>query len=153
MTVLSPMISTDIHVVKGSYILIIKMAREQTIITGGLGSIAFNSGYYAYVGSAMNGLKPRLDRHLNKNKRNHWHIDYLLSKAAITKIIIAGSETSIECQITQMLNRYYPAVNGFGSSDCRCPGHLFFADNAKQIITTVMSSIERLGIHPEELKP
>lgn len=133
---------------KGSYVLIITLAEEQTIGIGSLGSIRFPAGYYAYVGSAMAGLKPRLDRHLRRDKKKHWHIDHLLPRASISGIIIAESEARIECQIARLLGRHYHPTTGFGCSDCRCPSHLFFATDENQMRTTVMSSISLLGIPP-----
>lgn len=133
---------------KGSYVLIMTLAEEQTIGIGRLGSIWFPDGCYAYVGSAMAGLKPRLDRHLRRDKKKHWHIDYLLPRATISGVIIAESEARIECQIARLLNRHYHPIPGFGCSDCRCPSHLFFAPDENQMKSYVMSSISLLGIPP-----
>jgi len=41
---------------KGSYILLIKLDEDKDIQIGKLGNISFKKGYYAYVGSALNGL-------------------------------------------------------------------------------------------------
>ena len=67
--------------IKGSYLLIIKLQDDKKILVGKLGKIAFKKGYYVYVGSAMNGLEQRLQRHLRSQKKFHWHIDYLLNQA------------------------------------------------------------------------
>ena len=61
--------------VNGSYILIAHLQEVATLEPGSLGKRLFLAGYYAYVGSAMGVLKPRLRRHLTKNKIPHWHID------------------------------------------------------------------------------
>ncbi len=71
---------------KGSYILIIQVKKDMKVKIGKLGILSFKRGYYAYVGSAMNGLEGRIRHHLRHNKKMHWHIDYFLSKAEIKEI-------------------------------------------------------------------
>ncbi len=44
----------------------------------------FPCGFYIYVGSAQKNLKQRIERHIRREKKKHWHIDYLLE---FTKII------------------------------------------------------------------
>ena len=112
---------------KGSYVLLVKLPEERTIRTGSLNAVKFPRGYYAYVGSAMNGFKSRLSHHLKRDKKLHWHIDYLLQKASITDIIIGESGDRIECAIAQALSSQFDSILGFGSNDCQCRSHLFFA--------------------------
>jgi hypothetical protein len=54
---------------KGSYLLIIRLNEEKKLKVGALGTIDFKPGYYIYVGSAMNGLIPRIRRHFKKEKK------------------------------------------------------------------------------------
>ena len=112
---------------KGSYVLLVKLLEERTIRTGSLNAVKFPRGYYAYVGSAMNGFKSRLSHHLKRDKKLHWHIDYLLQEASITDIIIGESGDRIECAIAQALSSQFDSIPGFGSSDCKCRSHLFYA--------------------------
>ena len=127
---------------KGSYVLLIELPEEQTIATGSLKAIYFPGGYYAYVGSAMGGFKSRLNRHLKSNKKPHWHIDYLLEKASISEIILCETNDRAECTIAQALSRQFGSIPGFGSSDCKCRSHLFFAtDKMKPTITATLSSL------------
>ena len=70
----------------GSYILILELKTVDTIAVGHLGAITFAPGIYAYVGSAMAGLEQRISRHLRKEKKLHWHIDYLLQVASVAGI-------------------------------------------------------------------
>ena len=130
----------------GSYILLIKLPEEKTIGVGRLQSIHFNSGCYAYVGSAMGGFKARLNRHIKKNKKPRWHIDYLLQEAAITDIILCESEQKVECAIAQALECQLNSVPGFGSSDCHCPSHLFFTTDEEKMRSVIMVTLEELGI-------
>ena len=115
----------------GSYILLIKLPEEKTINIGSRQRVRFHCGYYAYVGSAMGGFKARLNRHLKRDKKPHWHIDYLLPEASITGIILCQTGERIECTIAQALSRRFESIPGFGSSDCHCGSHLFFAGSEK----------------------
>jgi Uri superfamily endonuclease len=135
--------------VKGSYLLLIRLPEAQTMTIGSLPDIYFPQGYYAYVGSALGGIKARLDHHLNQSKRRHWHIDYLLPKASITDIIIGESEDRVECAIAQALSTQFDSIPGFGSSDCRCSSHLFFAAEGRRMRSTIMTTFELLAIPPK----
>ncbi len=127
---------------KGSYVLLIELAEERTITTGSLQAIHFPSGYYAYVGSAMGGFKSRLNHHRKSNKKPHWHIDYLLEEAAISQVILCETDDRVECIIARALNGQFDAIPGFGSSDCKCRSHLFFAaDKMKQTIVATLGSL------------
>ncbi|MFC1871119.1 DUF123 domain-containing protein [Chloroflexota bacterium] len=134
---------------KGSYILLITLPETQTLRIGSRRVIHFQRGYYAYVGSAMGGFNPRLSRHLKENKNNHWHIDYLLQKASISGIIICTTGDRLECTIARALSARFSAVPGFGSSDCRCPSHLFFATGKRQMKAAITVELNRLGTKPE----
>jgi Uri superfamily endonuclease len=96
---------------------------------GGLGIHSFPPGYYVYVGSALGGLSGRLRRHLRSEKRLHWHIDYLLQKAAVAQIWYAIGSDRLECKWNAILRNLPGAtrsIPGFGASDCRCPSHLTY---------------------------
>jgi len=132
----------------GSYVLLIEVPEKQIITVGRLKAVHFPGGYYAYVGSAMGGFKSRLNRHTKGGKKPHWHIDYLLQKASITKIILCQTEDRLECTIAQALSRQFDSIPGFGSSDCKCPSHLFFTTEEKKMLSRIMSNIDLLGIKP-----
>jgi len=137
---------------KGSYVLLMKLSGEQTITVGSLSNVRFLRGYYAYVGSALGGVKSRLSRHLNQNKKLHWHIDYLLQKASITDIIIVESENKVECAIAQALCSQFDSIPGFGASDCHCHSHLFFTAEGRQMKSTIMETLKSLSIKPRLAK-
>ncbi len=135
---------------KGSYVLLIKLPEEQVITVGRLKVLHFPDGYYAYVGSALGGFKSRLNRHLKGSKKFHWHIDYLLQKASINNIIICETKDRLECTMAQALSCQFDSIPGFGSSDCKCRSHLFFAaGEMKQEIMTIFNS---LGVRPRLAK-
>ncbi len=129
---------------KGSYVLLIRLGEEQTITTGRLKAVYFPRGYYAYVGSALGGFKSRLNRHLKSDKKPHWHIDYLLEKASISEIVLCETKDRTECAIAQALSCQVDAIPGFGSSDCKCRSHLFFATDKMK--PTIMAALGSLSI-------
>lgn len=100
---------------------------ECTITIGRLGIFTFPAGYYLYLGSAHSGLWPRLQRHLRREKKLRWHIDYLRRQAQVIEVWYLVSAEPVECLWAQaaatMLGAWIP-VPGFGSSDCRCRSHL-----------------------------
>ncbi|MEM3665958.1 MAG: GIY-YIG nuclease family protein [Candidatus Bathyarchaeia archaeon] len=116
---------------EGVYVLVIQVSRCINVNVGALGRVKFQKGLYAYVGSAQNNLEKRVGRHFKRAKRKFWHIDYLLScgVAKILKIFYKKAEKSEECEIAKEINRRSISVKGFGSSDCKCKGHLFKIDD------------------------
>jgi len=119
---------------KGSYVLLIELPESRVIQVGRLGLRTFPRGFYAYVGSALNRLGPRIARHLRVQKKCHWHIDYLLREASIRQVVICET--------------------GFGSSDCRCSSHLYFAPEPQELehcvleAATTLAKPFRLERHP-----
>ncbi len=138
---------------KGSHILLIKLSEAQTISPGSLPDVHFPRGYYAYLGSALGGLESRLSRHLNRDKKRHWHVDYLLQKASIIDIIIGETNGRVECAIARALGSQFDVIPGFGSSDCHCPSHLFFAPKKRQMKASIMAALASLGIPPRLMRP
>lgn len=115
---------------KGAYILIIENKKDCRVRVGSLGSIKFEKGLYAYVGSAMNGLEARIKRHLSKNKKTFWHIDYFLKNrnVKIKEVYYKVSDVKEECKIAKKVSQHGKSIKDFGCSDCRCGSHLFKID-------------------------
>ena len=130
-------------IVKGIYTLIIELDRSCTITIGKRGRISFAAGYYAYVGSALNGLEARISRHLKKEKILHWHIDYLLQKARVREVLWGSREKNEECTIAGYHMQELLPVPRFGCSDCRCTSHLFFTGDKKQLRKAVRDSFAK----------
>ena len=130
---------------KGSYILLISLPAAREITIGSLGTIHFEPGGYAYVGSARGGLKGRVGYHLKKNKKPRWHIDYLLEFAVIENVLTIETDERLECAIASMLNNYFETISRFGSSDCKCRGHLFFAPDIKELRLRAAESLNLLA--------
>jgi Uri superfamily endonuclease len=112
---------------KGIYVLIIQLEKEAELSVGSLGMVTFKPGLYAYVGSAQANLEQRIRRHLRKEKRLFWHIDYLLDSdaAKVVKVLHKEADKNGECAVADKLSEKGEPVDGFGCSDCRCRSHLF----------------------------
>lgn len=112
---------------RGVYMLLMEMPRDEVALIGKLGEIVFPKGFYIYVGSAMNGLSKRLKRYRSTIKKHHWHIDYLLERAILRKIIPVITSSRLECQVADSLSHIADnLIPHFGSSDCPCQSHLFY---------------------------
>ena len=136
--------------VRGSYILLIKLPEAQMISVGGLKTIYFPRGHYAYVGSAMGGIKGRLSRHLRENKKRYWHIDYLLEKSSVDEAIVCETEDRAECKIARVLGTQFDCIPSFGSSDCKCQSHLLFS--VEEMKARIMVTLDLLGMRPRLLE-
>ena len=118
----------------GAYLLIIFVNKSSKIRIGKLGTIFFKKGWYVYVGSAMNNLDARIERHLSIRKKIHWHIDYFLAKARIVDVIRKPSRKKQECILSRnILKLSNDSVFGFGCSDCICKSHLYYFKNRPMI--------------------
>ena len=122
------MLVTQTPIPSGLYIALFDLPRSRTLTIGQLGRFRFPAGRYLYVGSAQRNLHHRLARHARRRKPLRWHIDYLSRHAAFAGAIMFDARRDLECRLATMLSRScMRAVEGFGSSDCRCGGHLFLA--------------------------
>jgi Uri superfamily endonuclease len=120
----------------GVYTLLLFIAKEITVPAGKLGKQKFPRGYYTYTGSALGkgaSLKNRISRHLKKEKKIFWHIDYLLAEESVSVKAIVAAETveKIECKVNRYLKELDNAkvlIKGFGASDCKnsCGSHLLY---------------------------
>jgi Uri superfamily endonuclease len=115
---------------KGTYILILKADTTKHIQVGRLGKMALRPGFYLYVGSAFGagGLKARLDHHLKRVTKAHWHIDYLRRYAQVIEVWYTTDAIRREDQWVAhmtMLPKISVAYAGFGASDSKAASHLF----------------------------
>ena len=124
---------------KGSYALLMNLREDEKIRIGSLGKIEFPKGYYVYVGSAMNGIEGRVNRHLRNRKKVHWHIDFFLKKAEISSVYYLESKNRMECNIANKFSRKFEGVPNFGSSDCQCEGHLFYGEQ-RELVNCAMEN-------------
>ena len=126
---------------RGIYVLAIQLRKNIDVKVGALGQIEFASGLYLYVGSAQNNLEMRVKRHLSREKRKFWHIDYLLGneEAVITKVFYKESTKTEECQIATQISQKGTSIEKFGCSDCKCKSHLYRVDNEEFLYNNMRS--------------
>ena len=128
---------------RGAYLLLIKVKRKAKVRVGKLGSIVFESGWYAYVGSAFGkslNLLSRVERHFKRRKKLRWHVDFLLAHGLVSLegAILLPSKKRIECKISKLLEkRAEKGVEGFGCSDCRCKAHLYYFKSKQKLLSTL----------------
>lgn len=111
---------------RGGYIIIGELKNEISLSTEKR-KWNLKKGYYIYTGSAMKYLSKRIKRHLRKEKKFFWHIDYLIPHLEKVKIFPIYSSVRIECLISRELEVISDGfVKNFGSSDCSCKSHLYY---------------------------
>lgn len=113
--------------ITGAYLLLLFNRKGREIKIGKIGVRLFPRGYYLYIGSGMGNLLKRVFRHIRTRKKKKWHIDYITDKFKLKKALIFPSKRRRECEISQILAKNFSIIKNFGSSDCRCRSHLFFA--------------------------
>ena len=124
----------------GTYCLCIQVKEDSEIVIGALGKLFFKNGLYIYVGSALNGLETRINRHIKSNKTKqpvtHWHIDYLLKtlQVELYSIFTKKSSEKLECYVSKKIAEFGIPVKGFGCSDCRCVSHLYKVNDCSFLV-------------------
>lgn len=113
----------------GIYCLVLR-SEGAAIRIGSLGERTFGAGYYIYVGSALGpGGLERVGRHLRfareKKRTPRWHLDYLLQDPRFRPVgaVCGCTGERLECRLASEIGGV--SIQGFGSSDCTCPSHLF----------------------------
>lgn len=147
---------------KGLYAILMVLSQQILIDIGKLGSTTFHQGIYLYMGRGSgksSSIQNRVKRHSSISKKKFWHIDYLTSnpKVGVKAAIATVTGEITECQLTQTLLRDLKAeqtVRGFGSSDCRCKGHLLYLPlrkkqvDFKKIVDSITNTFEKIGLTP-----
>ena len=112
---------------KGIYCLLLHLEYECNIKIR-TKRVAFPKGYYCYVGSALNNLQKRIERHKRKDKKKYWHIDYFLEKAKILDVKILKTVKRKECWLSNKIKNLKGrmVMEKFGSTDCKCGTHLYY---------------------------
>lgn len=131
---------------RGVYIIFLRVREDASIEIGGLGTIRFDRGLYAYVGSAQNSLEKRVARHRSRTKKLRWHIDYLTAdeRVMVEEAYAYELPRRYECILAEILaeNSQKP-IKGFGSSDCRCQSHLFKVSEIRSVCEAVSRALGR----------
>ncbi len=137
----------------GIYHFIFEIKKEFEVKVGAAGVFRIPAGFYIYTGTAQRNLISRINRHIKKDKKCQWHIDYLTTNkncAFVGAYFTRGVKKIKECRFNMAVligaDFYIPR---FGNSDCSyCPSHLCgFADYAgleKALKTSCLNKCERL---------
>ena len=138
---------------KGTYCLLIQLKSHQVIQIGKKGKINFNEGYYVYVGSAMNSLDARINRHLGNEKKLHWHVDYLLEnpQSGIIQVYLSDDGIKHECELAAHVASYGIEIPDFGCSDCKCNSHLIYFNSVFEAESACINSFKKIGLNLGEL--
>ncbi len=137
---------------KGVYLIVTYLDSDTQLDIASLGRFKLRKGYYIYAGSAKGpgGLKARIRRHLRKEKKKHWHIDYLLEKTKVKIIAYNISSTVSECElVAKLVNKgIQPVITGFGASDCKgkCLSHLLYVYDLRELLKHIMKLNIKLKI-------
>lgn len=102
---------------------------EIKLRVGALGEISFPRGYYVYIGTAQRNLRKRIERHFKKEKRKRWHIDYITPYAEILDVVAVPLSREWEEKTARYLEKRYPYIRNFGSSDTSALSHLFYSSS------------------------
>jgi len=145
----------------GLYALIIEVPSTIGAKIGSLGVKRFTAGCYVYLGSAKGpgGLAARISRHVSREKKLRWHIDYLLtSGASVHAVVYAEEHVRPECILTPLLEElgFTHPVEGFGSSDCRrgCRSHLLKCPcgGCSRCLEEVVEAFKKADLEPRVLQ-
>lgn len=131
---------------KGCYAILMNLEKSSEIRIGSLGILNFPCGHYLYIGSAMNGIEGRVIRHIRSRKKLHWHIDYFLKKARIVAVYSLSSKKRLECNLADSFSEGFEVVPNFGSSDCKCKGHLFYGNRYKLTKCALANGMKELNL-------
>lgn len=124
------------------YVLLLCVEDALKLHVGSLGSVRLAPGHYAYVGSAMGGIRRRCLRHSSPPERMKWHVDFLLSRARPRELHWLMTDRRVECEVAGRLSQLLePGALGFGASDCRCPTHLFCGGKLQSVRSAVVEAL------------
>lgn len=139
---------------RGTYVLVLELTHRLVTNVGSLGKVQLAKGYYAYTGSARRGMRARVARHLAKEKRRQWHIDWLTTQPDMVPIAVASTrQTGLECSIARVVSSRADAqVKGFGCSDCKCESHLCYFSDAGSL-SLALKDLRRFGVSIERVSP
>jgi len=134
---------------KGSYFLVMRLKGDRAVRTKAR-EFHLRGGYYVYVGSAMNSLEKRVMRHFAKEKRLHWHIDYLLKEAELLRAYLIPSGKRLEERLSLEVSRFGEPVPGFGAGDVKVSTNLYRFDEEPDWV--LVEILGRLGLSWKRVK-
>ncbi len=128
-----------------------KVKETHTVKVGALGNVKLEKGTIAYVGSAWGpgGLGARICRHLSKEKKLKWHIDYILSsdKVEITHVIyLPNAPKHLEEKLaTELAKKGNIPAKKLGATDTKAPTHLIHLQQPpEQALHKILETINKV---------
>lgn len=145
----------------GVYVILFRLRDRAAVDIGSLGMVELEEGLYAYVGSARGagGLRGRIARHLKREKKTRWHIDYVTALSGFEPVYIVYAVTSDDAEESLALSLatkgiLKPAVPRFGASDKRSASHLFRClSGEEECIEKIQDAFRAVGLVPQAWKP
>lgn len=134
---------------RGSYFLVILLENDKVIRTKAR-EFPLKAGYYVYVGSAMNSLEKRVERHFREDKKLHWHIDYLLREAKLLRAYLIPSEERLEEKLSLEVSKFGEPVEGFGAGDVRVNTNLYRFEEEPD--TALIKTLAKLNLSWKTVK-
>lgn len=138
----------------GTYAIVLRCSDEVRISIGRLGESQLRTGHNIYIGSAFGpgGVRARVLRHNQREKRRHWHIDYLREHMSLVEAWYTHDFERREHRWVDVMNDMSLALflTGFGSSDCGCYSHLFHSI-ARPEISLFREAVARQVAHHERI--
>jgi endonuclease-3 len=138
---------------RGTYTLLVAVARDVQATVGALGKVTFEAGWYAYTGSAQGpGGLARVRRHrevaAGDRDTRHWHVDYLLGlDAATVDGVVTSPGLDGECEIASRVAG--DPLADFGASDCDCASHLSYSPRRDRLLASVDAAHDAAAALPE----
>lgn len=123
---------------KGTYVLLLRVSADLNLKTRAK-KFKIKRGYYIYVGSALSNLSARLKRHERRQKRNFWHIDFLLGRSELILAIAIVGPQRLEDSVASLCMG--EPVEGFGASDSALSSHLFRYSNIKEALSDAFRAL------------
>lgn len=81
--------------------------------------------------------------------RPRWHIDYLLPHGEITAVVAAVTGRRVECRLAAFMAGQFRTMRRFGSSDCRCAGHLFHGGDRVDLLRALLDAVRSVDCRPK----
>ena len=142
----------EIPACRGVYIYLFRLEEGLEAAVGSLGPQKFPPGIYAYVGSARGpgGVRARVCRHVAREKRLRWHIDYVSVRAEPIGVSYTCSNDCSEGSLALECGRLLtPWIKGFGSSDdIAAETHLYRCRGLRECLEDVQRCFEAAGCSP-----
>lgn len=125
-----------------TYVLVLQKRTSSPVLLG-KETVTMERGFYLYVGSAKRAMRARLARHLTKQKRLFWHVDYVTSCPDVTVKAIFFSSRGECATLKEVIALGIPFGRRLGASDCTCPSHFIYIPGTR--LKNVMSLLAQRG--------